>query len=57
MNSNKNPVYDNDYVTLGYLKEYIESPESSASENMDYSKNFGATPVPPYHLHDKVVQE
>ena len=52
MSSNKNPVYDNDYVTLGYLKEYIESPESSASENMDYSKNFGATPVPPYHVND-----
>lgn len=47
---NKNPVYDNDYVTLGYLKEYVESPNSELSKV--YSKNFGTQPTPPYHVND-----
>lgn len=47
---NKNPVYDNDYVTLGYLKDYIESPNSELSKV--YSKNFGTQPTPPYHVND-----
>lgn len=47
---NKNPVYDNDYVTLGYLKEYVESPDGELSKI--YSKNFGTRPNPPYHVND-----
>ena len=47
---NKNPVYDNDYVTLGYLKTYVESPNSELSKV--YSKNFGTQPTPPYHVND-----
>lgn len=47
---NKNPVYDNDFVTLGYLKKYVESPDSELSKI--YSKNFGTRPNPPYHIND-----
>lgn len=50
MDINKNPVYDEDYVTLGYLKEYIGEDNDEESET--YSKNFGSQPIPPYHRND-----
>ena len=50
MDINKNPVYDEDYVTLGYLKEYIGEDNDEESET--YSKNFGSQPIPPYHVND-----
>ena len=36
---NRNPVYDGDYVTLQYLREYLG--ESEEGEQVVYSKNFG----------------
>lgn len=51
MDINKNPVYDEDYVTLGYLREYVgEAKEDEGSG--PYSKNFGSQPTPPYHVND-----
>lgn len=47
---NRNPVYDDDYVTLGYLKEQID--ESSKETRKAYSRNFGTQPTPPYYVND-----
>lgn len=48
---NKNPIYDDEYVTLGYLKEYL-GDDATSEEEVKYSKNYGSTPNPPYHKND-----
>ena len=48
---NRNPIYDEDYVTLGYLKDYVASDTEGGSE-LEYSKNYGSQPTPPYHVND-----
>lgn len=47
---NRNPIYDQDYVTLAYLKEYLG--EEYNEEDFKYSRNFGMQPSPPYHVND-----
>lgn len=50
--SNKAPVYDNDYVTLEYLKEVINADKNEKSKDLRINKNYGTQPVPPYYLND-----
>lgn len=50
MAMNRNPMYDSDYVTLSYLKQYLG--EEFKEEDFEYSKNFGIQPSPPYHKND-----
>ena len=53
MNNIKNPKYDNDWVTLGYLNkrinEGIAQPNGQSSSN-NIPKNYSAPPVPPYNI-------
>lgn len=46
----KNPVYDNDYVTLGYLNEQLSSKNKDAKEELEQiPKNYNTYPNPPYY--------
>lgn len=53
MSNVKNPKYDNDIVTLGYLNERIGEgivqPNGQSSSN-NIPKNYSAPPVPPYYV-------
>lgn len=44
------PKYDNDFVTLGYLKDF--SNKETEKNNIKYSKNYGIQPSPPYYVND-----
>lgn len=52
----KNPRYDNDYVTLAFLKEYL-GEDGNADEIIKYSKNYGSQPTPPYNKNDTWTNE
>lgn len=52
----KNPRYDNDYVTLAYLKEYL-GEDGDSDEIIKYSKNYGSQPNPPYNKNDTWMNE
>lgn len=48
------PKYDNDTITYGYLKQYLEekggsSNESSSESSAIGNKNYSTTPIPPYY--------
>ena len=47
---NNDPKFDEDLVTLGYLKRAFD--ESKEDKTDSYSRNFGAQPTPPYHIND-----
>lgn len=52
----KNPRYDNDYVTLAFLKEYL-GEDKNTDEIVKYSKNYGSQPTPPYNKNDTWTNE
>lgn len=52
----RNPRYDNDYVTLAFLKEYL-GEEGNTDEIVKYSKNYGSQPSPPYNKNDTWMDE
>lgn len=44
------PKYDNDYVTLGYLKSSIKESDEKTNEKInEIPKNYNSPPVPPYY--------
>lgn len=44
------PKYDNDYVTLGYLKSSIKESDEKTNEKInEMPKNYNSPPVPPYY--------
>lgn len=46
----QNPKYDNDYVTLGYLKSSMESNNTETDKKInEIPKNYNSPPVPPYY--------
>lgn len=48
---NKNPQYDNDLVTLGYLKNVMnESGDETEQLIKTLPKSFNSPPVPPYYI-------
>lgn len=45
------PKYDNDYVTLGYLKKSISSESDEQSKKIEtIPKNYNSPPIPPYYV-------
>lgn len=47
----QNPKYDNDYVTLGYLKKTINEENSETNKKIEtIPKNYNSPPVPPYYV-------
>lgn len=54
--NNRNPKYDNDYVTLSYLKKTIND-ETEANDNKikTIPKNYNAPPNPPYYENSLLV--
>lgn len=51
---NYDPCYDEDNITYGYLKKVLGDGIKNASRtsSINYSKNFGTTPTPPYSKGD-----
>lgn len=47
---NKSPIYDKDYVTLEYLRNYIN--KNDEEEKKVFNRNFGSQPTPPYYVND-----
>lgn len=45
----KNPKYDSDYVTLGYLKERLKSGETIDQIIQSLPKSYGSPPTTPYY--------
>lgn len=45
----KNPKYDNDYVTLGYLKERLKSGDTIDQIIQSLPKSYGSPPTTPYY--------
>lgn len=46
----QNPKYDNDYVTLGYLKSSMETNTTETDKKInEIPKNYNSPPVPPYY--------
>lgn len=46
----QNPKYDNDYVTLGYLKSSMETNNTETNKKInEIPKNYNSPPVPPYY--------
>lgn len=46
----KYPKYDNDTVTLGYLKKTLSAEKNETDEKIEQlPKNYSAPPVPPYY--------
>lgn len=45
----KNPKYDNDYVTLGYLKEKLKSGDTIDQIIQSLPKSYGSPPTTPYY--------
>ena len=49
--NNKNPKYDNEFVTLGYLKKTFQNSGESTTDLTKYiSKNYTSPPAPPYYV-------
>lgn len=46
----REPMYDNDVATKGYVDKQVKEKVNTSLTN--YSKNWGTTPVPPYHVND-----
>lgn len=46
----REPIYDNDIATKEYVDRQLQEEVSTSLTN--YSKNWGTTPVPPYHVND-----
>ena len=46
----REPMYDNDIATKEYVDQKLKSEVDTSLTN--YSKNWGTTPVPPYHVND-----
>lgn len=52
------PYYDNDTVTLGYLKEVLgDNWTEIANAISKTSKNYGTTPTTPYHKYDTFMTD
>ena len=48
--NNKNPKYDNDLVTLGYLKKTFKNDGEETTELAQFiSKSYSSPPLPPYY--------
>ena len=48
--NNKNPKYDNDLVTLGYLKKTFKNDGEETTELAQFiSKSYSSPPIPPYY--------
>ena len=45
------PQYDEDLVNKGYVDSLLENVEEDL-DAIDYNKNFGSQPTPPYHIND-----
>ena len=49
--NNKNPKYDNDLVTLGYLKTTFQNGGENDTDLSKYiPKSYSSPPVPPYYV-------
>ena len=49
--NNKNPKYDNDLVTLGYLKSTFQDGGENTTDLSKYiPKSYSSPPVPPYYV-------
>jgi len=48
------PKYDDDLVTLGYLKNYSSNQQQNNNAN-NYSRNYSAPPNPPYYINDTLM--
>lgn len=46
----REPIYDNDIATKEYVDRQLQEEVTTSLTN--YSKNWGTTPVPPYHVND-----
>lgn len=46
------PVYDDDLVNKAYVDKLVSSSVEDVSSTLDYTKNWGAQPTPPYHVND-----
>lgn len=46
----REPIYDNDIATKEYVDRQLQQEVNTSLTN--YSKNWGTTPVPPYHVND-----
>lgn len=46
----REPIYDNDIATKEYVDRQLQQEVTTSLTN--YSKNWGTTPVPPYHVND-----
>ena len=46
----REPMYDNDVATKEYVDRQLQQKVETSLTN--YSKNWGTTPVPPYHVND-----
>ena len=46
----REPMYDNDVATKEYVDKQLKKEVNTSLTN--YSKNWGTTPVPPYHVND-----
>lgn len=48
--NNKNPKYDNEFVTLGYLKNTFQNSGESTTDLAKYiQKSYASPPTPPYY--------
>lgn len=56
MGTNYDPKYDTDQVTLGYLKKVLGEDSikstNTKTEDIQFCKNYGSTPIPPYNVGD-----
>ncbi len=56
MGQNYTPKYDNENITFGYLKKLlgnsITNVTDSESQIINFCKNYGSTPIPPYNEGD-----
>lgn len=55
MNQNCDPKYDTDQITFGYLKKVLGDEalkNINSKNNINICKNYGSTPIPPYHIGD-----
>lgn len=56
MGANYDPKYDTDQVTFGYLKKVLGEDNIKAAntktDDIQFCKNYGSTPIPPYNIGD-----
>lgn len=56
MGVNYDPKYDTDQVTFGYLKKVLGEDNIKAAntknDDIQFCKNYGSTPIPPYNIGD-----